>query len=114
MATPLDPQSRPAASGGSSARGRDAQTRFWSGNLRLTLVLLVIWAAAGLGCGVLFADKLNAYKIGGYPLGFWFAQQGSIVVFVFLILAFCLIMNARDARHRRDLESDESTGGGGI
>ena len=46
--------------------------------------LLVGWAVVGLGCGVLFADLLNAYKVGGFPLGFWFAQQGSIAIFVLL------------------------------
>ena len=77
---------------------------FWRGNIRLTLVLLAVWALAGLGCGVLFAEQLNEFRLGGYPLGFWFAQQGSIIVFVLIILAFCLIMNRRDAKHHADYE----------
>ena len=78
--------------------------RYWRSNVRLMAVLLVIWAAAGLGCGVLFADTLNGLRLGGFPLGFWFAQQGSIIVFVVLILIYGLVMNRLDARHHRELE----------
>ena len=72
-------------------------------------VLLVIWAVVGLGAGVLFADSLNAYYLGGYPLGFWFAQQGSIVVFVVLILIYAVVLNRMDAQHHRDLEEIRRT-----
>ena len=71
--------------------------RYWRRNLILMACLLFVWAAAGLGCGVLFADSLNAYQFYGYPLGFWFAQQGSIIV-------YCLVMNVMDARHHRELD----------
>lgn len=78
------------------------------------LTLLAIWALAGLGCGIVFADTLNEIKIGGFPLGFWFAQQGSIVVFVLLILVFCLIMNKRDETHHKTLKDENNQSGGGI
>ena len=78
--------------------------RYWRRNLRLVATLLAIWAVAGLGCGVLFADALNAFRLGGFPLGFWFAQQGSIVVFVLLVLAYALATNRLDAEHHRALE----------
>ena len=80
--------------------------RYWSSNVKWTLALLFIWALAGLGCGVLFADKLNTVNLPGtgYPLGFWFAQQGSIIIFVLLILTYCIVMNRLDAKHHRDLE----------
>ena len=78
--------------------------RYWRANLRVMAVLLVIWAAVGLGCGVLFADVLNQYRLGGFPLGFWFAQQGSIITFVLLILVYALALNRLDARHHRELE----------
>ncbi len=65
--------------------------------------LLTIWAIAGLGCGVLLADFLNHYRIGGIKLGFWFAQQGSIIVFVFLVLAYALLMSRLDRQHRSEL-----------
>jgi putative solute:sodium symporter small subunit len=78
--------------------------RYWTQNLRLMAVLLIGWATAGLGCGVLFADRLNdsGIRLGGFPLGFWFAQQGSIIVFILLILVYAIAMNRLDARHHRD------------
>ena len=80
-------------------------TRYWRSNVRLTVVLLVVWAGVSLGCGVLLADWLNQWRLGGIPLGFWFAQQGSIITFVLLILVYCVIMNRMDARHHRDLQA---------
>ena len=88
--------------------------KFWLGNVRLMLTLLAFWALAGLGCGILFADTLNEINIGGFPLGFWFAQQGSIIVFVVLILVFCLVMNRRDLKHHEEIEDEENQPGGGI
>ena len=97
-----------------SARNNAAQAlrRYWRTNIRFMAVLLGLWALAGLGAGILFADTLNAYRISGtgFPLGFWFAHQGSIIVFVLLILAYCLYMNRLDKRHRRELESMEQKG----
>ncbi len=78
--------------------------RYWKKNISIMAVLLAVWAAAGLGAGILFADVLNAYYLGGYPLGFWFAQQGSIVVFVMLILIYAVMMNRLDAKHHRELD----------
>jgi putative solute:sodium symporter small subunit len=77
--------------------------RYWRKNLTIMAVLLAVWAAVGLGAGVLFADVLNAYHIGGYPLGFWFAQQGSIITFVVIILIYAVLLNRLDAQHHRDL-----------
>ncbi len=70
-------------------------------------ILLAIWLFVGLGCGILFADTLNQFTLPGtaYPLGFWFAQQGSIIIFVFLILVYCVVMNRID----RDYNSLERT-----
>jgi len=78
--------------------------RYWRRNLRVMGVLLAIWALAGLGCGVLFADALNRFRLGGFPLGFWFAQQGSIAIFVLLILVYALRLNRLDDAHHRELE----------
>ncbi|MBM3975221.1 MAG: DUF4212 domain-containing protein [Planctomycetes bacterium] len=80
-----------------------ANARHWRAVVRLTLVLLALWAALGLGCGVLLADGLNAVQLGGFPLGFWFAQQGAIVGFVLLILVYVLAMRRLDRAHRADL-----------
>jgi putative solute:sodium symporter small subunit len=65
---------------------------YWRANLRLTIVLLAIWFAVSFGAGILFRDALDAYSIGGAPLGFWFAQQGAIYVFVALIFYYCWAM----------------------
>ena len=96
----------------SQVKGRDlhrpevhaALERYWKRNLLIMRSLLVVWAVVGLGCGVLFADLLNAFKVGGFPLGFWFAQQGSIVVFVLLILIYCLMLNRLDRQHHEELQ----------
>ncbi len=88
--------------------------RYWRSNIKFTLLLIALWAMAGLGCGVLWADFLNNYRLPGtgYPLGFWFAQQGSIIVFVLLILAYCLYMNRLDAKHHRELDDIKKGRGG--
>ena len=75
-----------------------SHAHYWRKNVTLMSVLLLIWAAVGLGCGVLFAEPLNAYTFLGVPLGFWFAQQGSIATFVVLILIYAFAMNRMDAR----------------
>jgi len=85
-----------------------AHDRYWRRNLRLTIGLLVVWAIAGLGCGVLFADALNEYTFLGCPLGFWFAQQGAIVVFVVLILCYALAMARLDRRLKIEIERVEA------
>lgn len=69
---------------------------YWQRNLSLVARLLVIWFAVSFGGGILFVDELNAVRLGGYRLGFWFAQQGSIYVFVVLIFVYRWRMNALD------------------
>ena len=84
---------------------QQALRRYWRTNLAIMFVLLSIWAVVGLGCGVLFAETLNQYQIAGYPLGFWFAQQGSIFTFVVLILIYATAMNWLDRKHHREIEA---------
>ena len=71
---------------------------YWSANVRLMLSLLAVWFLVSYGCGILFRDALDAVKLGGAPLGFWFAQQGSIYVFVALIFIYCFQMNALERK----------------
>ena len=73
---------------------------YWRANLRFLAVLLVIWFVASFGCGVLWVETLNQIRIPGtgFPLGFWFAQQGSIWVFVLLIFVYVWDMNRLDVR----------------
>ena len=84
---------------------RASLRRYWRANVTLMAVLLSVWAFVGLGCGVLLADYLNQYHIAGFPLGFWFAQQGSIIVFVLLILIYALAMNRLDRKHHDELQA---------
>ena len=69
---------------------------YWRRNLLYVSVLLSIWFVVSYGCGILFVDELNQIRLGGFKLGFWFAQQGSIYVFVVLIFVYVLLMNRLD------------------
>lgn len=77
---------------------------YWKENLRYLLILLSIWFLVSYGAGILFKDALNNFKIGGFPLGFWFAQQGSIYVFVILIFVYVRLMNKLDKKYGFDEE----------
>ncbi len=79
-----------------SPRNGQSNQAYWHANLRLMAKLLVIWFVASFGCGILFVDQLNEITIGGFKLGFWFAQQGSIYVFVILIFVYVKKMNQLD------------------
>ncbi len=74
----------------------NARREYWRKNLSLMSVLLVIWALVSFGAGILFVDALNKVSILGFPLGFWFAQQGSIIVFVILIAVYVWRMDKLD------------------
>jgi putative solute:sodium symporter small subunit len=69
---------------------------YWRRNLSLMIKLLVIWFVVSYGCGIILVDLLNQIHIGGYKLGFWFAQQGSIYVFVVLIFYYAKKMGDLD------------------
>jgi putative solute:sodium symporter small subunit len=75
---------------------REQAALYWRRNLGLMMRLLVIWFVVSYGCGILFVEQLNQIRIGGYKLGFWFAQQGSIYVFVVLIFYYARRMAALD------------------
>lgn len=72
---------------------------YWKENLRYLAILLTIWFLVSFGAGILFKDALNSIKIGGFKLGFWFAQQGSIYVFVILIFVYVNLMNKLDKKY---------------
>jgi len=69
---------------------------YWKANLRLVMQLMTVWFVVSYGCGILFVDALNAVSLGGIKLGFFFAQQGSIYVFVGLIFYYVWKMNRID------------------
>lgn len=76
-----------------------AAAAYWKENLRLLTILLVIWFIVSYGFGILLVDQLNAITVGGYKLGFWFAQQGSIYTFVVLIFVYTAKMAALDRKY---------------
>ena len=93
---PASPSHSPSYSPSRGQRAKD----YWQANIRAVLILLLIWAAVSYGCGILFVDQLNKVNLPGssFPLGFWFAQQGSIVVFVGLIAVYALWLRRLDQR----------------
>jgi putative solute:sodium symporter small subunit len=81
-------------------------TSYWRSNLKLLAVLLVIWFTVSFGFGILFVDQLNQIRIGGFKLGFWFAQQGSIYVFIILIFVYVFRMKRLDDNYDSDKSND--------
>ena len=79
---------------------------YWKRNLSLVIKLLAVWFVVSYGCGILFVDALNQIQLGGYKLGFWFAQQGSIYVFVILIFYYARKMASLD--HEFGVEEDDN------
>jgi putative solute:sodium symporter small subunit len=77
---------------------------YWQANLRLMLVLLVIWFSVSFLAGIIFVDFLNQFRLYGYKLGFWFSQQGAIYFFVLLIFVYAWRMNALDKKFGVDEE----------
>ncbi|TYL55026.1 DUF4212 domain-containing protein [Nocardioides sp. BGMRC 2183] len=84
-----------------------ARREYWRQNVRLMSVLLVIWALVSFGAGIFFADALNNIEIGGFPLGFWFANQGSIITFVILIAVYVWRMDKLDKKFGIDIDDYE-------
>jgi putative solute:sodium symporter small subunit len=78
--------------------------QYWKRNLSLMVKLLLVWFVVSFGCGIMLVDVLNQFQLGGYKLGFWFAQQGSIYVFVVLIFIYRSRMEALDREF--DVEED--------
>ncbi len=85
---------------------------YWRRNLLYLSILLGIWFAVSYGCGILFVDQLNQIRLGGFKLGFWFAQQGAIYVFVILIFVYVFLMNRLDKRFADAASPGDDRGGG--
>ncbi|MBD1262750.1 DUF4212 domain-containing protein [Maribacter polysiphoniae] len=77
-------------------------TAYWKENLKYLIILLSIWFLVSYGAGILFRETLNEFRLGGFKLGFWFAQQGSIYVFVILIFVYVRLMNKLDKKYGYD------------
>lgn len=78
---------------------QEKATAYWKENIRYVFILLAIWFMASYGAGILFVEQLNQFKMGGFPVGFWFAHQGSIFVFVILIFVYVRLMNKLDKKY---------------
>lgn len=76
---------------------------YWKENIRYVLILMAIWFVVSFCAGILFKDSLNTIKVGGFKLGFWFAQQGSMYVFVVLIFVYVRLMNKLDRKYGYDV-----------
>jgi len=81
---------------------QELKTKYWNQNLKYLQILLLIWFIVSFGAGILFVDFLNNFNLFGFPLGFWFAQQGSIYVFVILIFIYVRLMNNLDKKYNFD------------
>lgn len=77
----------------------EADKAYWAANVRIILISLVIWALVSFGFGILLRPMLSGIAVGGTDLGFWFAQQGSILVFLALIFNYAWRMNKLDAQY---------------
>ena len=79
---------------------KDENDNYWKSNLKIISVLLLIWFISSFGLGVILVEWLNQYKIAGFKLGFWFAQQGSIYTFVILIFVYVYLMHKLDKKYK--------------
>ena len=78
---------------------QDINKSYWRSNIKIILILLLIWFLCSFALGILFVDWLNGFKIGGFKLGFWFAQQGSIFSFVLIIFIYVFLMKKLDKKY---------------
>ena len=75
---------------------------YWKDNIRYLFILLTVWLLVSFGAGIIFKNFLNEFKFGGFKIGFWFAQQGSMYVFVILIFIYVRLMNKLDKKYGYD------------
>ena len=85
---------------------KDKTQQYWKANLKIVFSLLVIWFIASFGFGIIFSDTLDQIRLGGFKLGFWFAQQGSIYIFVIIIFLYVWLMKRLDKKLSEEEEND--------
>lgn len=81
---------------------------YWKANIKLVLSLLCVWFLISFGCGILFVDVLDNIRFGGFKLGFWIAQQGSILVFIALIFIYIRAMDKLDSQYKKESSSGDA------
>ena len=84
---------------------KSTNDKYWKANLKIVFSLLFFWFLASLGFGIIFSESLDQIRLGGFKLGFWFAQQGSIYIFVAIIFLYVLLMKRLDKK----LKEEESS-----
>ncbi len=77
---------------------RQGLKRYWRDNQRIIFIMLIIWFVFSFVLSIFFVRELNEFKLGGFPLGFWIAQQGSIFVFIIMVLVYCFMMEYGDKK----------------
>ncbi len=87
---------------------------YWKSNIRIVLCLLCVWFVISFGCGILFVDALDNIRFGGFKLGFWIAQQGSIFGFVILIFIYIYLMDKLDQKYDQAMAADSKRPKGGV
>ena len=85
----------------------DRRRAYWRDNLRLVAWLLAVWFVVSYLLSIVFVDELNRFQLGGFPLGFWIAQQGSLYVFVALIFIYVWLMNRLDRKYGLEEDTEE-------
>jgi len=84
-----------------------ALQKYWQSNIKILISLLFIWFLSSFGFGILWSDTLDKIQVGGFKLGFWFAQQGSIYIFVLLIFIYVFLMNRLDQKYNNEVSKDD-------
>ena len=82
------------------------KNNYWYSNLKILSILLSVWFIVSFGFGIIWSDFLDQFQIGGFKVGFWFAQQGSIYFFVLLIFIYIYFMNKLDKKYKDNSEED--------
>jgi|TARA_B110000971_G_C19547476_1_gene293049 putative solute:sodium symporter small subunit len=87
-------------------KNKNSNQEYWRANLKIVTALLLVWFIASFGFGILWSETLDQIQMGGFKLGFWFAQQGSIYVFVILIFIYIFLMNRLDKKYFESNDED--------
>ena len=84
----------------------ERNTSYRKANLKIISWLMIVWFLCSFGFGIIFSDTLDQFRIGGFKLGFWFAQQGSIYIFILLVFVYVYLMNKLDKNYAETEEKD--------
>ena len=83
--------------------------RYWSANIRVVLTLMGLWFLFGCVLSIFAVDTLNTFKLGGFPFGFWMAQQGTTIAFIVIVFCYVFIMKRLDERYARSVRNDDGS-----